>query len=198
MKHSSLFLIAAFIMLSVMPISAQWRYGVRLGGEFTRPYRDSQLLGCGAVYGGSGFSGGLTLEWQMPTCGFATGVSLLYQRRTINEEPPFYGSKDKLELRKLGGDFLALPIDLKYKFFLSATKNLVAPYLFSGPDLALRLGKSQNTNAFHFGWNFGAGLDIINFLQLSGGYRLGISEISKAGECRDSGGFVSVAILFDF
>lgn len=118
-----------------MSVSAQFRYGLRLGGVFETP-TPTHLWD-----GGSGFAGGVTCEWQSSSSGIAVGASLNYERRTMNYagdaltligyEPP----------QDAGGDFLALPIDVKYKFMLPALKELAGPYVLTGPDIALRLSK---------------------------------------------------------
>jgi len=190
-------------VLTVLPASAQWRYGLRIGGEFTAPLYDHNAVGAYLPAGGCGFTGGLGVEWQMPTSGLAVGGTLMYQRRTVNINSDIdlaTGQPANIH-RKMGGDFLALPIDIKYKFWLSKFKNLAAPYIFTGPDIAIRLNKGDDSQRTHFGWNFGIGFDIVNFIQISGGYRLGINDITPEGKglsVRDSGGFVSATLLFDF
>lgn len=171
--------------VSVGPVSLRFK----IGGVFETP-TPTHLWD-----GGSGFAGGVTCEWQSSSSGIAVGASLNYERRTMNYagdaltligyEPP----------QDAGGDFLALPIDVKYKFMLPALKELAGPYVLTGPDIALRLSKGGGRQA-HVGWNFGVGFDIINHFQVSGGYRLGLNKLDYDG-LRDSGGWVSVAVLFD-
>lgn len=185
---------ALVAVLSCISAEAQLRYGFNLGGEFSSPYSGGGD-GSPAVEGGSGFTGGLQLEYQVPTNGVAFGVSLMYARRNVWLSPAFDPSQGPVNSCKYGGDFLVLPLELKYKFPLSLTKDLVSPYLLTGPDFALRMNKAEGKN-FHFGWDVGAGIDLINVLQISGGYRFGVNDIGNG--IKDSGAFLNVGLLFDF
>lgn len=199
MKINHCLLIIMIILLPSIHSSAQLRYGLRLGGDFA-----SQSLGNApglSLKNGSGFSGGLLLEYQMENNGFAPDIAVLYTR---------YSSKLIDEVSgpaKLGRNFIEVPLHLKYKFFLSATNNLVAPMIYTGPSLLFRLGKGNpeqlSTRAVQPGWDLGIGFDIINFIQLSAGYRFGlgnaISSSAVPGACLHTNGWnLSANIIFDF
>lgn len=190
-----IFALIVFMTMSVaLPMQAQWRYGIRLGGEFSGATCDKSL-GFN-MKGGSGFAGGLTLEWQLPKTGFAVGTAVLYERRNIYAfDTPVPNVSEETGL-KMGGDFLALPIDFRYKFYITVAKQLVAFYPLTGPEFAVRLNKADSKR-FHMGWNVGAGLDIVSFIQIQGGYRFGLNDISNYGwKVKDSGGFFAVIIQF--
>lgn len=184
----------------VAPIQAQLRYGIKLGAEFSHPSAKNSFDA--TIDGGSGFTGGLQLEYQMPVCGLAFGVSALYEHRVMNVETPLYyriypdhpANAPNTTIDKSGGDFLAVPIDIKYKANLGILHNLVTPYVLTGPDFAFRLNKAVGSST-HLGWNVGGGIDIVNFIQISGGYRFGLNKIYGM---RDNGAFVNIGILFDF
>lgn len=83
----------------------------------------------------------------------------------------------------------------------------VPPMVYTGPSLLFRLGKANpeqmSTKSFQPGWDVGIGLDIINFIQLSAGYRFGLGNaITKSivpGACIHTNGWnVSANIIFDF
>ncbi len=123
--------------------SAQLRYGIRLGGEFTHP--TGEEISMVSIKGGSGFVGGLQLEYQLPMCGLAFGVAALYEHRTMNLEMIENGSVNKMT-EKCGGDFIGVPIDVKYKFDVGILHNLLSPYVLTGPDLAFRLNQAQGSS----------------------------------------------------
>lgn len=187
------------VLVSSLPAAAQLRYGFRLGGDFAKASL-SDAPGM-SMKNGSGFSGGLLLEYQFENNGFAPDIAVLYTR---------YSSKLMDELSgpaKIGRDFIEVPLHLKYKFYLSATNNLVAPMIYTGPSLLFRLGKGNPeqmaTRTVQPGWDLGIGLDIINFIQLSAGYRFGlgnaVSESAVPGVCLHTNGWnVSANIIFDF
>lgn len=171
-------------------MSAQFHYGVRLGGVFNHPCGKS-VAGAPSLDGGSGFSGGLTADYIFPRVNFSVAASVLYERRNIWATSTPDNSKVKF-----GGNFIAVPIDLKYRLPIHILYDMVSPHVFTGPDLAWRLNDAAGRN-FHLGWNVGLSVDVINLLQFSGGYRFGINDINPGGyKLRDSGGFFAAAILF--
>lgn len=199
MKKTYCFLILLTLLISSLPASAQLRYGFRLGGDFFAATL-SGIPGL-SLKNGSGFSGGLLLEYQMENNGFAPDIAVLYTR---------YSSKLMDEVSgpaKLGRDFIEVPLHLKYKFYLSATNNIVAPMIYTGPSFLFRLGKGNpeqlSTKFVQPGWDLGIGFDIINFIQLSAGYRFGlgnaISSSAVPGACLHTNGLnISANIIFDF
>lgn len=199
MKKKNCLLLLMAILLSSLSASSQLRYGFRLGGAFAKA---SIVNAPGmSMKNGSGFSGGVLLEYQMESCGFAPDIAVLYTR---------YSSKLMDEVSgpaKIGRNFIEVPLHLKYKFYLSSTNNLVAPMVYTGPTLLCRLGKANpeqmHTKAVQPGWDLGIGLDIINFIQLSAGYRFGLdntlSQNAVPGACLHTNGWnVSANIIFDF
>ncbi len=199
MKKEYIILIVMALMLTSLSAASQLRYGFRLGGTFASP-----SLGNApgmSMKKGNGFSGGLTLEWQMENNGFAPDIAVLYTRYSSRLIDETSGPAS------IGRNFIEVPLHLKYKFYLSATNNLVAPMVYTGPSLLFRLGKGNPeqiaTKSVQPGWDLGIGLDIINFLQISAGYRFGLGNaISKSavpGVCIHTNGWnVSANIIFDF
>ena len=199
MKTNSRVFTLLAIMLISLSASAQLRYGFRLGGSFAKASL-SDAPGM-SIKNGSGFSGGLLLEYQMQNCGFAPDIAVLYTRYSSRLIDEVSGPA------KLGRDFIEVPLHLKYKFYLSSTNNLVAPMVYTGPSILCRLGKSNpeqlSTKSVQSGWDVGIGLDIINFIQLSAGYRFGlgnaVSRSAVPGACIHTNGWnVSANIIFDF
>ena len=199
MKTKSCVIIMLAIMLSSLSATAQLRYGFRLGGLFAKASL-SDAPGM-SVKNGSGFSGGLLLEYQMESCGFAPDIAVLYTRYSSRLIDEVSGPA------KLGRDFIEVPLHLKYKFYLSSTNNLVAPMVYTGPSLLVRLGKGNPeqmaTKSLQPGWDVGIGFDIINFIQLSAGYRFGlgnaVSHSAVPGAWIHTNGWnVSANLIFDF
>lgn len=199
-KHL-LFIFATVLALTLPTVAkAQLRYGLNLGGSFAGATID-RSPGYDLV-NRSGFRGGLTLEYQLPTCGLAFDASVLYNRFNTR-------LKDESQAERIdfGRDYLEVPIHIKYKFWLPATSNLVAPMVLTGPSLLCHLSSNDSpmkVKRFQPGWNVGVGLDIANILQISGGYRFGLTNIAEefgpAPETRikSSGFFLSALLLFDF
>lgn len=199
MKKKYILLLLMAVLLSSLSAAAQLRYGFRLGGSFAKASL-SDASGM-SMKNGSGFSGGLLLEYQMESCGFAPDIAVLYTRYSSRLMDEVSGPA------KIGRNFIEVPLHLKYKFYLSSTNNLVAPMVYTGPSLLFRLGKANpeqiQTKSMQPGWDLGIGLDIINFIQLSAGYRFGLgnalSQSAVPGACLHTNGWnVSANIIFDF
>ncbi|MDE6443487.1 MAG: PorT family protein [Muribaculaceae bacterium] len=199
MKKLSLFLFSILMLSFCIPAEAQLRYGFRFGGSFAKAHLDD-APGI-SLKNGSGFSGGLMLEWQMEKNGFAPDIAVLYTRYNSREVSA------EASPVSFGRNFIEVPLHLKYKFFLSKTKNLVAPMVYTGPSLMFRLDHKDatplSTKAFQPGWDLGIGIDIINFIQLTAGYRFGlgnaVKESTPAGmKLHTDGWNVAANVIFDF
>ncbi len=179
--------------------AAQLRYGFNFGGGFAdAKLKDAPGL---SVDNRSGFRGGLVLEYQLPNSGLAFDGSILYNR---------YNARltDGAETIDFGRDYIDVPLNVKYKFWISSVSNLAAPFIFTGPSMMFHTGSksaaSISMNRFQPGWNVGIGFDIINFLQLQGGYRFGmgnaIHRFTEEPEAKlhTSGWHISAILLFDF
>ena len=199
-------LLAAVMITSIASsVNAQFRYGINAGVSIAKPDL-SGTVGTGAVIeSGAGFRGGLTLEYQVPTLGLAFDASVDYLRynlRLANER----GASDYTDI---GRNFIEVPLNIKYKFWLGNFHNLVAPMVMTGPSFMFNLDK-QPENApltqkrFQPGWNVGLGFDIINFIQLNAGYRFAFgnaikhSDLMGSAKLRNKGWYVSATLLVDF
>lgn len=199
MKKTVLFLFFILTISLCAPAGAQLRYGFRFGGSFAKA-RLSDAPGL-SLKNGSGFSGGLMLEWQMEKNGFAPDIAILYTRYNSRVAPPDASPVS------FGRNFIEVPLHLKYKFFLSKTKNLVAPLVYTGPSLFFRLGHGDSepiaTKTVQPGWDVGLGIDIINFIQITAGYRFGLGNALSHAYIPDAslhtdGWNLSANLIFDF
>ena len=118
-------LIALLIISGAATATAQWRYGFKFSGNFnTSKLSDAPGY---SLKKGSGFRGGLMLEWQAPRCGFAFSAAALYNRNNARLE------EASGQLSDFGRDFLEIPLYAEYKFFMM--KELFAPMVYTGPQL---------------------------------------------------------------
>ena len=197
-----------FTTLSV-DADAQLRYGFRFAGDIAKaslskagsssvassdPGNDLRLVNR------SGFSGGLVLEYQFEKCGFAPDIALLYTRYNtrlaLGDEKP----------HSLGRNFIEVPIHLKWKFWIPQTKNLFAPMLYTGPSLMFRAGQDKGlpdfrSKVFQPGWDAGIGFDVINFIQITAGYRFGLGNALDTPDgmtLHTNGWNIAATLLFDF
>lgn len=187
-------------LITSLSASAQLRYGFRLGGIISDA-RISDAPDFGA-YNKGGFSGGLMLEYQVPDNGIAIDAALLYSRvnARIKDGEDVMGGMNR--------DFLEIPVHLKYKYWLKSVNNLVAPMVYTGPSFMFGVGKNNNhavsTARFQPGWDVGIGFDIVNFIEITGGYRFGLGNALKSfaaapdAKFHTNGWNISVNLIFDF
>lgn len=194
-----------YLLLAICSIfpdicSGQMRYGFRFGGEFASAKlnntSDASLLNR------SGFSGGLVLEYQMPGCGFAPDIAMIYTRYNTRL------SENGNSPESIGRNFLEIPLHLKYKFWMKSFHDLFGPMVYTGPALAFRVGNDASaplsTNRVQAGWDVGIGFDIVNFIQISAGYRFGLGNAIKDypiypdATLHTNGWNISATLLFDF
>lgn len=193
-------------------------------GSITQKYSSitQEYKGEAALVNRSGFSGGLMLEYQFEKCGFAPDIAVLYTR--YNTRIAFPGKKPL----SFGRNFIEIPLHLKWKFWIPQTKNLFAPMIYTGPSLLLRLGHNDGIpytityadttgpmyylpakpTTFTFasktvqpGWDVGIGFDIINFIQITAGYRFGLGNALKSPDTvtmHTNAWNVAANIIFDF
>lgn len=179
----------------------------------------NEFTGYASLNNRSGFSGGLMLEYQFEKCGFAPDIALLYTR--YNTRISFRDNKPQ----SFGRNFIEIPIHLKWKFWIPQTKNLFAPMVYTGPSLMFRLdhnkgtyyydtyglvdvptvtdliSKTFKTHVVQPGWDLGIGFDVINFIQITAGYRFGLGnalDTPSGATLRTNGWNLSANLLFDF
>ncbi len=197
MKKISILLLTLSAFISA---SAELRYGFRFGGAIANG-RLSDAPGY-SVENKSGFSGGLVLEYQNPKCGFAADIAAQYTRYSASL------ALSDGDQGHFGRDFIEIPLHLKYKFWLKKSKYLFAPLVYTGPSAMFRLSHSHSlpmaTKAVQPGWDVGIGFDAINFIQLTAGYRFGLTNAvssfpqAPGSDFRSNAWTVSATILFDF
>lgn len=123
-----------------------------------------------------GFTAGVMTEFQVPLIGLCFDLSAMYTR--MNSSLDVDNEKEKI-----GKDFLEIPLNIKYKFGLPIVGNVFSPYLFTGPDFAIKLNKNTldaiQTKTCQVAWNVGIGFEIVKHVQIAGSYGFGINNIAK-------------------
>lgn len=198
--HIPVILWLAIMVFVSFPTRAQLRYGFRFGGDFASvSLKNAEGY---SIVNKSGFTGGVVLEYQFGKCGFAPDIAVVYARHSATLKP------DGESNISYGRNFIDIPLHLKYKFWLKSTYNLFAPMVYTGPVFSFRLdhnhARPMTTKCFQPGWDVGIGFDIINFIQITGGYRFGLGNAVKefAGQpdavLHADGWNLAATLLFDF
>lgn len=173
MKKFRFILVALTVMIAAFPASAQFRWGVRAGivaNKFS--FSEKTFDSSNRV----GFTGGVMAEFKLPVIGIGFDASLMYVHRTISVEEPTVSAKGRYT-----GDYLTLPIHVKYNLGLPVVGNFFSPYVFTGPSFSYLVSKDTtkfgiNSRKGDIAWDFGLGFEIVKHLQISAAYELGCSR----------------------
>jgi len=174
-KIASLILVLVAAVALTAPANAGFRIGPRIGAAVNTLRFDKSILdGENKV----GFTGGLQAEITLPLS-FAVDASVLYVRRSIEAT-----STDKSDNISVNRDYIEVPLNIKWKIGVPVISNIVRPYIFTGPDFAFLTSKEAINDALEskkvdVSWNFGFGLELIDHLQISASYGLGITKLEN-------------------
>lgn len=128
-----------------------------------------------------GFTGGLTLEAQIPVVNLCVDVSAMYVHRTSDIKDYEHMDHNNPATKSLNRDYFEIPVNLKYKLALPLIGKMVTPYVYTGPSFAFLTGRKNIQNAFSqkrfdVAWNFGFGVELIKKLQISASYGVGMTK----------------------
>ena len=154
-KIFSAFMIAVCCMLMAMPVQAQLlRWGVKGGVNMTKIDWDGGYKG--NKDNSTGFFIGPMAEFTIPIVGLGIDGALLFSQR----------GKD--EVKQTG---LEVPVNLKYTIGLG---SLAGIYLAAGPDFYFDFEKKSGIDKkkAEVGINVGAGLKLLNHLQVGANYNI--------------------------
>lgn len=174
-----LFLGALYLIFSSSVGYAQIRLGVR-GGVNISNVSDTKIADLGTE-NVTGFYAGPTLEAMLlGRLGLETGI--FYMQKGIH----FKGNEDEKT------EYLEVPLSLKLGFPVT---KFFKPYVMAGPYANLKISGNDNiiaiydhvesaweTKSFSAGLNFGAGVELLKFVQVGVNYGLGLTDNYKASE----------------
>ena len=172
------------LIIAVMGIgaaNAELRFGIKAGlnlnGLHLNDLKTTNLKDY-ISDNGTGWTAGVMAEYMAPFIGLGVDASLMYTRMNADINIMQNGM---YEGTLKNSNFLQIPINIKYRFSLPVVGSFLAPYVFTGPDFAFKLGKQTfqdlKTRTCQVAWNVGIGLQFFKHLQISGGYAFGINNI---------------------
>lgn len=126
-----------------------------------------------------GFTGGVTAEYMFPIVGLGVDLSLMYTYMTAKVDDAIAG----VDTENIKQNMLEIPLNLKYKISLPVVGSFLAPYVFTGPTLALRLGGNYDHydwGTTQWGWNVGLGVQLVKHLQIGASYTFGLNNAVKS------------------
>lgn len=166
-------LIVTILFVSVFSAQAGIRFGVKAGVNLANASLSTEALDPSNF---TGFQAGLITDFTLPIIGLGMDAALLYSQQGLKFDKNLI-SELRLsdETKKLST--LDIPVNLKYKFSLV---GLMGVYLNAGPYVSFRLDENlkdqYKTKSFGAGLNFGAGVELLNHLQIGANYKLGLTN----------------------
>ena len=188
-------LIGLGLLATSLTASAQFKYGVRAGMNYT-DLHISEIRNNTA----SGWFLGPTLEYTTSSIGLGFDASLLYSRTNSDYE---YQDESFTTYRI---DYLTLPVNVRYTLNL----RVIQPFIYAGPELSARISDnfggvwkalSQVTDIRHYyssgadlKFNIGAGFKVASHFELFVNYNLGTTNAVKDVESKSKTWRVGLAV----
>ena len=181
----TMLIIALVAIFGAFQARADFRFGIKAGLNVNDMNFNKKVLD---ESNRCGFTAGVMTEFTVPLIGIGFDLSLMYTRMNAQQET-YYDSNDHYIVEKFGKDFLEIPLNLKYKLSIPAVSSIIAPYIYTGPSLALKLSKGDDnffkTKTAQWGWNLGLGVQLVKHLQIGAGYTWGINNVVKTLKVAD-------------
>lgn len=201
------FLLVLLLSLVTLPAFSAFRYGPMVGINGSTLTWRQDLVTTKSMVGGSV---GVLGELMIPGIGFGIDMGLRYQlngakvnfgERYVWGGPPHYMGNESVLFHTL-----QIPIDLRFKYTrLNGVERIVAPFVFAGPVFTFNLATNKVPVIEHpagtVDIQFGLGAELIERLQIFGGYYFGVSyqvQTIKLDNfsARPQGWFINAAWLF--
>lgn len=168
-----LLIVIVVALFAVVPASAQFRFGVKLGIQTNSLHFDSSTFDSDNR---SGFTGGVMTEFTVPVIGVGADVSLLY----VHRNQRIIDTGDGESVHK-GLDYIEVPVNLKWRINIPVINKIVRPFITSGPSFAFLTSGRAITDAVKnrkvdTAWNVGGGVELLTHLQVAASYGFGMSK----------------------
>lgn len=175
-----------------MPVQAQIHFGVKGGLNLSKASL-SDIPGNFKKDNFTGFFIGPMAEFNIPIVGLGVDASLLFAQRGVKVAPE---GADEYTVKQNGLD---IPVNLKYNIGLG---SLLGLYIAAGPDFYFDFEKKSGIDKkkAEVGINVGAGVKLLNHLQVGANYNIPLGDTAKIegtdGSYKTKTWQVSVAYIF--
>lgn len=204
MKRCLFLLMAALVCLSA---SAEFRFGPAVGVNGSSLYWKQDLVTTRYKVGPTA---GILGELMIPGIGFGVDIGLRYQlngaKVNFGERPVWSGAPDYMGNQDVWFHTLQIPLNLRFKYTrLDGLERIVAPFVYAGPVFTFNLATNHvpviETPGGTVDVQIGAGAELFEHLQVSGGYYWGVSYQVRTIKldnfsARPQGWFLQLAYLF--
>lgn len=185
MKRSIISALTIFaIIIGAFNASAQFRYGVMVGGNMTDLNFKQDIA---SVDKSVGYSAGIVTEMMFPGIGFGIDFGLYYEQRGATlglNDWKLWQDQGITTPQRVYLHYAVLPIHLRFKYTnLNGFEDTLAPFVFAGPSIGFLVGHSK-LDCFQFpfgefGIDFGIGAEIKRKWQVSVSYNMGFTYAMK-------------------
>lgn len=187
-KTLALLLVVTMGLGYAAQVQAGFKIGPRIGLNVNKLSTSGKIGDLFDSSNNCGFTVGVQAEYMTPIS-LGVDLSLMYTYMDYQVEEDMTGTNQNMH-PKFAKNFIEIPLNIKYKIGIPAVKKIFSPYVFTGPSVALKLGKDKgynmgsinaktNTKTAQWVWNLGIGLEFINHLQIGASYGFGMNNIVK-------------------
>ncbi len=185
MNTRSLITLAAGLAALASPLASEgaFRWGPTAGLNINSLHWKQKLLETSQTVGAQA---GVMAELMIPGIGFGIDFGLKYSMQGAKVN---FGQYPVWSVSGYGDEnvvihTLEIPFDLRFKWTrMDGLEDIIAPFAYAGPAFTFNLG-DNNIGALEYpagfvAIRFGLGLEFIKKIQLSAGYSLGVSYITR-------------------
>ena len=201
------FLLIFLITLVSLSAFAEFRYGPMIGVNGSSLFWKQDLVTTRYKVGGSA---GILGEIMIPGIGFGIDIGLRYQlngaKVNFGERPIWSGAPNYMGNTDVWFHTIQLPLNLRFKWTrLDGLERIIAPFAFAGPVFSFNVATNNVPVIEKPGGTVeiqvGGGVELIEHLQISGGYYWGVSYQVRTIKlenfsARPQGWFINAAWLF--
>ena len=177
MKTIKRFIAVAIALIAIAgTASAQLSFGVKAGAKIDDIKFENKDF---SAHNSVGLTAGLMLEFMIPSTSVGIDVSLMYSHINVKFTEEVH--ENSFNIVDAGCDFIELPINFKWKIKLPVARNIVKPYVFTGPCFSSYAGRKHLTyqirkNGFDAYWNLGVGVELFDKVQVGANYGWGLNN----------------------
>lgn len=173
------FIVAA--MLFTTNANAQIKFGLKGGLNVTSMSFSKEVFDASNK---TGFFVGPMLKITVPIVGLSFDAAALYDQKEADVK--YAGTNGELGKVNVKQQSINIPVNLRYGFGLSSLANI---FLFAGPQWGINVGdknfkwdeaSSYSLKKSNFSVNVGAGVTLLNHLQVSANYNIACGKSADA------------------
>jgi len=187
MKKITTTLFIAFCLMITHTVNAQVKFGIVGGLDLTKVSYNK--LPDMSSDNRAGWFIGPKVEFTVPVVGIGIDAALEYSQRRMNNNTGIYNGETTASAEEITTSkyyrSIEIPINLRYQI---GFQSIAAVYFVTGPQFGFQVGNKDwyvvDQTSFEWkksnvSWNFGAGVKLINHIEVGVGYNLALTKFAK-------------------